>query len=137
MTRKVKPPLPTATKGSARQLRRQLTDVEAVLWRELRARQLQWKFRCQHPIPPYIADFACVQARLVVELDGSQHSPAGDAARTRYLASQGWHILRFWDHEVFENLESVHEAVWETARGRTLTPGPSPGGRGETSAGLR
>jgi very-short-patch-repair endonuclease len=131
MTRTVKPPLPTATKGSARKLRRHLTDAEQALWYELRSRRSGYKFRRQHPIPPYVADFACVQAKLVVEVDGSQHRDDVDAARTRYLVSQGWAVLRIWAHEVFENREAVLDGIWETARGRTLTPDPSPGGRGE------
>ena len=85
-----KPRLPTQTLDHAKQLRKGMTDAERRLWQYLRAGRLEgMKFRRQHPVPPYIVDFCCVEAGLVVELDGSQHSPAADAARTRYLQSQG------------------------------------------------
>jgi very-short-patch-repair endonuclease len=59
-------------------LRREMTEAERMLWAELRHDQPGWRFRRQHPIPPYIVDFACVEARLVIEADGGQHGPAGD-----------------------------------------------------------
>jgi very-short-patch-repair endonuclease len=92
----IKPPLPTRTLENARALRHASTDAERMLWQHLRGGRLGLKFRRQHPIPPYIADFCCVSAKLVVELDGSQHSEATDRERTRYLESQGWRVLRFW-----------------------------------------
>ena len=78
-----KPRLPTQTLDHAKRLRKGMTDAERRLWQYLRAGRLEgMKFRRQHPLPPYIVDFCCVEAGLVVELDGSQHSPAADAART-------------------------------------------------------
>src|SRR3546814_5127644 len=85
----VKPPLPTTTLENSRRLRRDMTDAEQKLWQQLRGGQLDGlKFRRQHPIPPYIADFCCVSEKLIVELDGSQHDDHVDAARSRYLEAQ-------------------------------------------------
>ena len=78
----VKPPLPTTTLENSRRLRRDMTDAEQKLWQSLRSGQLGGlKFRRQHPIPSYIADFCCVAEKLIVELDGSQHSERADATR--------------------------------------------------------
>lgn len=101
---------------NARALRANGTDAEQALWSQLRSRQLAGrKFRRQHPIGPYIADFACVQAKLVVELDGGQHAQADalehDERRTRFLQNQGWHVLRFWNHEVLAELAGVLQAI--------------------------
>ena len=97
----VSPPLPTRTRDSCRRLRRETTDAERALWRFLRGSRLGGlKFRRQHPIPPYIADFCCIERKLIIELDGSQHTPGGDSSRTRFLHSQGWRVLRFWEHAV-------------------------------------
>jgi len=97
----------------ARALRADRTDVEARLWSRLRGSQLDgFKFRRQFPIDRYIADFACLDAKLVVELDGSQHAdnPA-DAARTRVLEACGFHVIRFWNHQVNQELEGVLETI--------------------------
>ena len=126
-----KPPLPTRNLRSARRLRQDLTDAERKLWQCLRNRQLEGlKFRRQHPVPPYIVDFVCLSKRLVIELDGSQHTHEVDASRTRYLQSQGIHVLRFWSNEVLTNPEAVVEAIWNNAAQRTLTPTPLPVGEG-------
>lgn len=126
-----KPPLPTRTLEFSRKLRREMTDAENTLWLHLRAGRLDgMKFRRQHPIPPYIADFCCIDRRLIVELDGSQHSEARDAARTRSLESQGWKILRFWDHDVLSNTSAVLEAIWNATHAPALTPTPLPRGEG-------
>jgi len=128
---RVKPPLPTRTLRDARALRRKMTDAERLLWRHLRGGQLEGlKFRRQHPIPPYILDFCCVERRLVVELDGSQHSVPADAARTAFLKLHGWQLLRFWDNEVLMQVDAVVEAIWRCACDRTLTPTPLPEGEG-------
>ena len=125
------PPLPTTTLRQARQLRSSQTEAEARLWYHLRAGRFNGlKFRRQHPLPPYIADFCCVEGRLVIELDGSQHSPDGDAARTRYLQSQGWQVLRFWDNDVLGRTDAVLEAIWNSVLAADPLPNPSPGGRG-------
>jgi very-short-patch-repair endonuclease len=88
--------------------------VEHRLWSILRNRQLDGrKFRRQVPIGPYYADFACHEARLVIELDGGQHADriAADAARTRAIEALGWKVVRFWNTEVAENLDGVGETI--------------------------
>lgn len=133
-----KPLLPTRTLSFARDLRARQTDVEHELWQRLRGGQLAGlKFRRQHPIPPYIADFYGDALKLVIELDGSQHTPQVDASRTDYLASHGISVLRFWDSDVLLNIEGVLDAIWQVAAARTLTPTPltfghpsGAGGRG-------
>ena len=86
------------------------------------------KFRRQVPVGPYVADFLCVNASLVIEADGGQHAEhaAQDAERTRYLEAKGYRVLRFWNNDVMGNIEGVMQAI-----AMALTPGPSPGGRGE------
>ena len=101
---------------NARALRANGTDAEQALWRHLRSRQLNGhKFRRQHPIGPYIADFACVEARLVVELDGGQHAqmdaPQYDERRTQFLQAQGWQVLRFWNHDMLVEPAGVLQAI--------------------------
>ena len=101
---------------NARALRINGTDAEQTLWSHLRARQLNGhKFRRQHPIGSYIADFVCVESQLVVELDGGQHAqgqaPAYDERRTQFLNNQGWQVLRFWNHEVLTELAAVLQAI--------------------------
>ena len=87
----VNPPLPTRTRDCSRRLRHEMSDAERVLWRLLRGSKLDGlKFRRQHPIPPYIADFCCNEKRLIVELDGSQHASDADSSRTQFLQRQGW-----------------------------------------------
>ncbi|WP_255516353.1 endonuclease domain-containing protein [Luteimonas suaedae] len=127
----IKPPLPTRTLDSARRLRSEMTDAERKLWRHLRAGQLDGlKFRRQHPVPPYIADFCCIEEKLIVELDGSQHTVDADAVSTRYLEAQGWRLLRFWGNDVLSNPDAVLEAIWNSVGRRTLTPTPLPEGEG-------
>ena len=127
----IKPPLPSATLQYSRRLRREMTDAELKLWKVLRGRGLEGlKFRRQHPIPPYIADFCCIDSKLIVELDGSQHTARSDKVRTRILHSQGWTILRFWDHDVLRATEAVVEAIWNAACVPDPHPNPSPAGRG-------
>ncbi|WP_394696383.1 endonuclease domain-containing protein [Pseudoxanthomonas japonensis] len=127
----IKPPLPTTTLEHSRRLRRIMTDAELKLWKVLRGRRLEGlKFRRQHPIPPYVADFCCIDKKLIVELDGSQHTTRLDAARTRILRSQGWTILRFWDHDVLRATEAVVEVIWNTVCRPYPHPNPSPEGRG-------
>ena len=72
------------------------------------------KFRRQHPLPPYILDFYCEEARLAIELDGGQHGEqaAYDAARSTVLASQGIRVLRFWNNEVLQQTEAVLQVIW-------------------------
>ena len=87
----------------ARTLRSHLTDAEQVLWRHLRMRQLGGcKFRRQRPIGPYIVDFVCLEKKLIVELDGGQHTEQHryDTLRDRWLNFQGYEVLRFWNDDV-------------------------------------
>jgi adenine-specific DNA-methyltransferase len=108
------------TTRNARSLRASQTEAESFLWRRLRDRQLgSAKFRRQVPIGPYIADFACYAARLVVELDGGQHADtaAADATRTAWLEQRGFRVLRFWNHDVLANPEGVLERISEALRG--------------------
>ncbi|WP_369977318.1 endonuclease domain-containing protein [Xanthomonas bundabergensis] len=128
---KPKPPLPTMTLVNARKLRRDMTDAERKLWQHLRCERLYGlKFRRQHPVPPYVVDFYCEALKLAVELDGSQHSTAADAERTRYLQSQGMHVLRFWNNDAMLQPDAVLESILDFAGGRTLTPTPLPMGEG-------
>lgn len=128
---KLKPPLPTATLKNSRRLRREMTDAKRKLWKALRGGQLEgFKFRRQHPIPPYIADFCCIEQKLIVELDGSQHSERSDAVRTRALESQGWKVVRFWDNDALLATEAVVEAIWNIIGKPYPHPNRSPDGRG-------
>jgi very-short-patch-repair endonuclease len=91
-----------------------MTDAEQRLWMRLRADQIPgYRFRRQVPIGPYVVDFACLKARLVIEVDGSQHAKAveRDQQRTAWLASQGFRLLRFWDNDVLSHTDSVLEAI--------------------------
>lgn len=104
-------------------LRRNLTDAEAKLWSELRGRRLQGsKFRRQHPIQHYVADFACISAKLVVEIDGTTHSEAHeidyDATRTKFLEKLGWRVIRFTNDDLFDDVDGVVEAIYEALRMR-------------------
>ncbi len=107
----------------ARALRRNPTEAETLLWRRLRNRQLlDLKFRRQHAIGPYFADFACVEIGLVIELDGGQHVEAAsyDEQRAACMRMAGFQTLRFWNHEVLNETEAVMERIWQVAS--TLTP---------------
>ena len=97
------------SRDKARQLRRKETDAERRLWMHLRRHQLGVQFRRQHPIGPYIVDFCCVDRMLIVELDGGQHEDqrAQGAARTDWLAKQGFRVLRFSDREALVQTEAV------------------------------
>ena len=113
-------------------LRRQSSDAERVLWRHLRARRLMgYKFRRQVVMEPYIVDFVCLEAGLIIEADGGQHSNqvTYDTRRTVVLEGMGYRVLRFWNHEVLGELQSVLEQI-RTALIEAPSPQPSPGGRG-------
>lgn len=114
----------------ARQLRRDATLVERRLWYRLRRSQLGVRFRRQQPIGPFVVDLVCLSRRLVIELDGGQHVVAAeaDARRTRFLESQGYRVIRFWNHEVIENTEGVLARIAEVlGQGADEADGPSPG----------
>ena len=96
----------------AARLRRERTDAEDRLWQVVRNRQVDgFKFRFQHSLGPFIADFVCLEARLVVEVDGGQHSAAQDARRTAWLQANGFRVVRFWNSDVLTNLEGVVEVI--------------------------
>ena len=101
----------------ARKLRRSQTDAEQLLWSKLRSRQLAGlKFRRQFPLPPYVADFCCEEARLIVEVDGGQHAEAfEDQARTDFFERRGYRVIRFWNNDVLLNIEGIIDEVLKCA----------------------
>ena len=106
----------------ARELRRTMTDAERRLWSLLRNRSLGFKFRRQVPIGRYIADFACVEARVVVELDGGQHAEsAADVERDASLRAHGYRVVRIWNPDVIGNPQGVAELILDS-----ISNGPSP-----------
>lgn len=119
----------------ARELRNDPTAAEALLWSRLRKSQLAGlKFSRQMPIAGHFADFACRQAKLVVELDGSQHAAmtAADVERTRRIEAEGYRVIRFWNNDLTSNMEGVLEAILSAAspgveRGPTPQPPPARG----------
>ena len=106
----------------AAELRHALTPAERKLWARLRDDQLGVSFRRQHAIGKYIADFCCIKARLIIELDGSQHLEQAeyDAQRTMYLESEGYTVIRFWNNQVETDIAGVilatQHALQETMR---------------------
>jgi very-short-patch-repair endonuclease len=107
-----------------RVLRGNMTDAEQQLWKHLRRGQLGgFKFRRQHPFGDYILDFVCLEAKLIIEVDGGQHvaNEEEDALRTTDLEKAGFRVLRFWNHEVMGELEKVQDAIWLALH----TPSPS------------
>lgn len=116
-------------------MRRIPTNAERKLWSLLRRRQIGgWYFRRQHPIPPYIADFACIEAKLVVEVDGGQHNGSShDAARDRRMKNAGWRVMRLWNTDVLSNPEGVARMIWEVL-GPLPDPPPPAAGEGDWGA---
>jgi adenine-specific DNA-methyltransferase len=88
------------------------------------------KFRRQATLGRYVVDFLCIEAKLIVELDGGQHNRETDASRTAWLVAEGYRILRFWNHDVVENLEGVIASIADHLQKKTLTQ-PSPAKAGE------
>ena len=118
-----KPPLPTRTRKHSCDLRQASTEAERKLWYRLRSGRLNgYKFRRQHPIPPYVADFYYEAARLVIELDGSQHNQVVDRIRTAYMEARGLKILRFWDNEALQQTDAILETILHAVSERTSTP---------------
>lgn len=116
--------------AAARRLRLNSTDAERRLWGRLRRRQLAgaW-FRRQHPVPPYIVDFACPARRIVIEVDGGYHTDREtDRCRDNELAKRGYRVLRFWDSEVLKRADAVLKVIDRAIR--TPSPQSSPRGRG-------
>ena len=106
----------------ARRLRANGTNAEAALWRHLRRLETRGThFRRQVPIGPYVADFACMASRLVIEVDGSQHgeepNKSRDEKRTRWLESEGYRVLRFWNNDIARNPAGVLEVIYAALYG--------------------
>ena len=97
-----------------------MTDAERRLWACLRGRRLVgYKFRRQHPLGPFIVDFACIEHRLVIEADGGQHADSkADARRTAWLERHGWRVLRFWNPDILKSTEGVQEMILEALKER-------------------
>ena len=104
------------TRTHAIKLRKELTPAEGKLWSRIRNDQLGVSFRRQHAVGNYIPDFCSPKAKLVIELDGSQHleQEEYDMERTRYLESQGYKVIRFWNNDVMNNIEGVILAIMVT-----------------------
>lgn len=101
-------------KRLARNLRKNQTDAEKLLWSRLRSRQLEGcKFRRQEVIEPYIVDFVCLEPKLIIELDGGQHAgqQVQDEQRSLFLQGLGYRVMRFWNHEVLRETDAVLEAI--------------------------
>ena len=106
--------MPISLTKPAKQLRRNLTDAERLLWRHLRAKQLHGlKFRRQEQIGPYIVDFICYERGIIIEADGGQHALEieKDEERSQWLNSQGYMVLRLWNNDVLTNIEGVLETI--------------------------
>ncbi|MGV3628756.1 MAG: endonuclease domain-containing protein [Betaproteobacteria bacterium] len=115
------PKLTTQQVTRSRKLRSTLTDAEQLLWRHLRQKQMAGiKFRRQHPVGPYVIDFACLSAKLAIEVDGGQHAEmeSKDAQRDAFLAQNGFRVLRFWNNEVLDNIEGVMEQICTAVSGK-------------------
>ena len=110
----------------SRALRREMTEAEHKLWACIRARKVAGvRFNTQFPIGPFVCDFVSRGAKLVIEVDGGQHALTEheDAARTRFVESHGYRLIRFWNNDVLGNIEGV---VAEIERVLADMPSPSP-----------
>ncbi|MDZ4868818.1 MAG: DUF559 domain-containing protein [Alphaproteobacteria bacterium] len=119
------PDRPPKNTERARSLRRAQTDAERAMWRVLRSRRMDgFKFRRQVPVGRYFADFLCFECKLIVELDGSQHleQVAYDEERTRWLETQGYRVLRYWNVDLLLYEDSVAEDVWRHLQERRPKP---------------
>jgi very-short-patch-repair endonuclease len=108
--------VPNKQRSNAKKMRRVMTDAELKLWNELRAHRLMGMgFRRQVPIGSYIADFACAEHSIIIEVDGSQHGNDAaamyDEVRSEYLRSRGWTVLRFWNDDVLRDIDNVCQHI--------------------------
>lgn len=112
----------------ARELRRDMTPAERKLWQVLKGRQLDGhRFRRQHPMGPYIADFACLEIGVVIEVDGGQHDESEeDLRRDRFMEAKGFKVLRFWNNDVMANLEGVCSVIAQCFAERCAHPSLPP-----------
>ncbi len=112
----------------AREMRHPQTAAEATLWRALRARNLGYKFRRQHPIERFIVDFYCAQVKLCIEIDGASHLEKSqeryDVARTQYLEDLGYKVIRFTNDDVRYNIDSVVGEIMRVIEGILTSPSP-------------
>ena len=129
----------------ARKLRSNATEAERRMWNLLRENFPDARFRRQVPIRSFITDFASHKERMIIEVDGGQHSPEIDDERTSLIEAEGYKILRFWNADIYDDLEVVLEAIWLECQDRKatrsprrtepLTPNPSPLSTGERGDG--
>jgi very-short-patch-repair endonuclease len=115
----------------ARALRQSSTDAERLIWSHLRNRQLAgFKFRRQHPVGPFFADFACLEAKLIVEIDGGQHfepeAAEKDRRRTAALKNSGFDVMRFDNRQVLLETDAVLESILNQLQARHPHPNPPP-----------
>nr|WP_263483441.1 DUF559 domain-containing protein [Mesorhizobium sp. CA6] len=117
-------PVTPAKRNFARSMRRESTDAEDRLWQELRGRRLDnIKFRRQVPIGRFVADFVCAKARLIVEIDGSQHAESDrDQERDAELKARGFRVLRFWNDDVLKELDAVCDTIIAYVKDKSLQP---------------
>jgi very-short-patch-repair endonuclease len=124
-------PVSQRQRNRAKELRRTMTRAETLLWRYLKVNRIDGlSFRRQVPFKNYIADFACLSIKLIVELDGESHDfverQKSDQVRDAFFESQGFHVLRFTNEQVMSNLEGVVEAIRQDASSRASGSPPSP-----------
>jgi very-short-patch-repair endonuclease len=116
----------STARKNAKSLRTDLTDAERRIWSRLRREQLGCRFRRQHPLGGYVLDFACLDPKLIVEIDGSQHMDqvSYDERRTAWLTQQGFRVLRFWSNDALSQTDAVIAEVLAAVQAARL-PAPS------------
>lgn len=118
-------PVPIKIRKLSRGLRKNPTDAEAKLWQHLRHKQLDgYKFRRQHPLGQFVVDFICLDAMLVIEVDGGQHAEfiRRDERRTAFLEKRGFRVLRFWNNEVLGNINGVITTIMRVIEEQLFAP---------------
>jgi very-short-patch-repair endonuclease len=128
----------TKSRKQAKHLRAEMTKAEIILWTRLKGRSLHGhRFHRQHPIGPYIVDFACKAQMLIIEVDGATHSTdtqiKHDVQRTKFLETQAWEVLRISNLDIYENLNGVLEAIASKLPPPTASPPPPPQAGEETN----